>query len=645
MTTKVAAQFDLLFKAQGTPELRNMQAQLQALGQATANAQQRVTQFSKGVNDNARAFSGLATSRIQNTAFQIQDFAVQVASGTSATRALSQQLPQLLSGFGLFGAVIGTASAVLLPFVSNMKLFQENLDRVIGYATAAAAVMGGKFLLGLTVATGGLKAAAVAAFGFVTSLGALKLALIGTGIGALVILLGEAIATLIRLQEATGSWGEVARTVFGAVRGLVVNVVEVFQNIGLAGDAAWAAFASAAASAIAKVIGGVAYLSDSVGSLFSNLGADTIASGFASLTEKLNNYSQGFANSAAANYKAAGDALGKLTSNLTANADAAKIADAFASRYKGTLSQTTEELKKGGGAAGGAASALDTYRKSLEGARTPLEQTAAKLKEAQEQLRLFGKFLTPEELELAKRQIDELNAKITELTFEEKWNRMADGIKNATAELGPLGEMINEVSTAMQDQFVNGLSDAFISFVEGTKSGKRAFKEFALSFLKEISKMIIKSAILYFFQKALGMITGGMGGGIGGGLGGIGASIYSGGGGGLPAIAPLSAGLHTRDGSPQPMVTSIQPIGRQFNAGSIIPATGGGAAKMRSEPQKVTINNYAGVEVKTRQMPDEMVIEIATKRAKAEMTSDLRRGGNPLANAMEGAYAVRRAGR
>lgn len=63
-----------------------------------------------------RNFSG----GIQNVGFQVQDFAVQVAGGTSASRALAQQLPQLLSDFGLLGVGLGTAVAVFAPFIASL---------------------------------------------------------------------------------------------------------------------------------------------------------------------------------------------------------------------------------------------------------------------------------------------------------------------------------------------------------------------------------------------------------------------------------------------------------------------------------------------------------------------------------------------
>lgn len=50
---------------------------------------------------------------LQNTANNIADIAVQMGSGTSAAKALGQQLPQILGGFGALGGVLGTLGPVL----------------------------------------------------------------------------------------------------------------------------------------------------------------------------------------------------------------------------------------------------------------------------------------------------------------------------------------------------------------------------------------------------------------------------------------------------------------------------------------------------------------------------------------------------
>ena len=69
--------------------------------------------------------------QLRNVGFQVQDFAVQVAGGTSATRAFSQQFPQLVSGMGLWGAAIGTAAAVGLPlFAAAMSNASQEADEL-----------------------------------------------------------------------------------------------------------------------------------------------------------------------------------------------------------------------------------------------------------------------------------------------------------------------------------------------------------------------------------------------------------------------------------------------------------------------------------------------------------------------------------
>lgn len=58
--------------------------------------------------------------QIQNTSYQLQDIAVQMAAGTAASVALGQQLPQLLGGFGAMGAVLGVVVAVGVPLAAML---------------------------------------------------------------------------------------------------------------------------------------------------------------------------------------------------------------------------------------------------------------------------------------------------------------------------------------------------------------------------------------------------------------------------------------------------------------------------------------------------------------------------------------------
>lgn len=96
-------------------------------------AQQVRQEFSSLGRDARTAFAGIADSSrlagggLLNVGYQVQDFAVQVAGGTSVSRALAQQLPQLLSGFGLIGVAAGTAVAILAPFITRLFNASEEI--------------------------------------------------------------------------------------------------------------------------------------------------------------------------------------------------------------------------------------------------------------------------------------------------------------------------------------------------------------------------------------------------------------------------------------------------------------------------------------------------------------------------------------
>jgi hypothetical protein len=96
-----------------------------------AAAQERLAEFQRGsaLAGNAAQSMGRqvaaagggfrqVTEHIRNTGYQVGDLAVQVASGQSAMVAFAQQAPQLLGGFGTFGAVAGAAVAIAAALAS-----------------------------------------------------------------------------------------------------------------------------------------------------------------------------------------------------------------------------------------------------------------------------------------------------------------------------------------------------------------------------------------------------------------------------------------------------------------------------------------------------------------------------------------------
>jgi hypothetical protein len=130
-------QVSVRIKAEGGGQLK---AEFQSIG---AEAQRSFGQIDRGARTSGQG--------LQNVGFQVQDFAVQVAGGTDVSRALAQQLPQLLSGLGLLGVLFGTAAAVAIP-----------LFAAFGMGTDKAKELE-ESLKGLNAAMGDLKSATSAA--------------------------------------------------------------------------------------------------------------------------------------------------------------------------------------------------------------------------------------------------------------------------------------------------------------------------------------------------------------------------------------------------------------------------------------------------------------------------------------------------
>ncbi len=123
----------------------NFRAQMKKLDADFQTGNQKVV---NGMANKVRAMNDGAAgmnryrSAIQNTSYQIGDFAVQVAGGTSATRAAAQQLPQLLGGLGVFGAVAGAAAAILIPLAGNLFATENAMDSQVESVKALTKAMG-----------------------------------------------------------------------------------------------------------------------------------------------------------------------------------------------------------------------------------------------------------------------------------------------------------------------------------------------------------------------------------------------------------------------------------------------------------------------------------------------------------------------
>ena len=103
-------------------------------------AEQAFVKSNSGIARSTTGMSNQVRGQLQNVSFQLQDVIVQIQSGTSASRALAQQLPQLLGGFGALGSALGLVAGLGIPLVASLMNMEEeavDLDKAVKGLTEA----------------------------------------------------------------------------------------------------------------------------------------------------------------------------------------------------------------------------------------------------------------------------------------------------------------------------------------------------------------------------------------------------------------------------------------------------------------------------------------------------------------------------
>jgi hypothetical protein len=99
-----------------------------AQGEAALRQIERATKPTSEALESAGRSAGKARAQFSNFGNQIQDIAVQLQGGTDAVRVLSQQLPQLLGGFGALGVGIGATVSVAGLLATKFLGLGEQID-------------------------------------------------------------------------------------------------------------------------------------------------------------------------------------------------------------------------------------------------------------------------------------------------------------------------------------------------------------------------------------------------------------------------------------------------------------------------------------------------------------------------------------
>lgn len=89
---------------------------LRELGNQARRSQVQMNQFGGSFTGVAKDMRKWSLGALQQAGYQVGDFAVQVANGTSRMQAFGQQAPQLLQIFGPLGAAAGAAVAIFAAY-------------------------------------------------------------------------------------------------------------------------------------------------------------------------------------------------------------------------------------------------------------------------------------------------------------------------------------------------------------------------------------------------------------------------------------------------------------------------------------------------------------------------------------------------
>jgi hypothetical protein len=451
----------------------------------------------------------------QQAGYQIGDFIVQVQSGTNAFVAFGQQATQvagtltLLGGrWVLFGSVLGvviplltaagaaivrtgaaaegTTSAFsqmreqlnsiepIVRLISSafstlantaigaINLMVNNLDRLITYTLSAAAFFGTRYVAGVVAAS-----VATASFsGIVSATGAafvfLRRAIMATGIGLLIVAIGESVYQLIRLSEAVGGvgnlmgiLGRVSGEVFERIRMGASLLTEIFDGLGMIISGSFQVGFSQALESFRQFLDSIISGLDILGSLWpTQLGGPwAVAGGQA--------------------------ALGSLSSGIG--------------------SATTGLLDRG--------------RYNISGGQEVFSSASGSMS------RLFtDEINSAEELRLALEGLDNTGSNIDVRDwFSGGEGASEDGAGGAVSSaLEQLRNDIQSVADTMRDS----MSSAFMSIVDGTKSAKEAFREMAAAIIRQLYEVLVVQRIVGQFDASTGTGSG-LVGALMGGLGSI----------------------------------------------------------------------------------------------------------------------------
>ena len=112
--------------------IQGVQRNFQRLDDQVQKSRVQMNQFGGSLVGTQRNLRKFALGGVQQAGYQVGDFAVQVANGTSKVQAFGQQAGQFLQIFGPFGAVLGAAVSVISAVILAKQKSGEAAERATG---------------------------------------------------------------------------------------------------------------------------------------------------------------------------------------------------------------------------------------------------------------------------------------------------------------------------------------------------------------------------------------------------------------------------------------------------------------------------------------------------------------------------------
>ena len=117
----------------------------QSAGAAIERATSQTRKFGDQVTTAQSKFRKAAMGGVQQAGYQIGDFAVQVANGTSRIQAFGQQVPQFLQIFGPIGAAIGAVVAIVAAIGTVAEKSRKAMKKEFATMAEAAGELNSAF--------------------------------------------------------------------------------------------------------------------------------------------------------------------------------------------------------------------------------------------------------------------------------------------------------------------------------------------------------------------------------------------------------------------------------------------------------------------------------------------------------------------